>query len=359
MEEMSAEEMLLEEEEEEGRGGGGREADGGNTASGGQIAAPRAADAQGEGKEETAAFERKVGDKIIRFKDPVAGAMVPLSEGGVPQSRILYPGTDEHKRLVPLAENDQAHLRGSPVNRPVQLVPVKVRPSTPELIEAAKKDPLVKLGKREWENEVARNILVLYKANMDNIRAAEEERMKAVNMKKTMAAMDSDSEADAPKRRSPKATPKRPRCGPHGKSPARLPSIKRGGNEKSMEERPSAMMKIQNRPGKGPDGKVVTKHSPTQIWYAGTGNVRAVWDGLCVADEEEAEQAMRKISRYACCPADYAVFLSFFLSSFLSFVFCACACACARARAYVLLHAAGRSPTRRHTHPRATTATSN
>ena len=33
----------------------------------------------------------------------------------------------------------------------------------------------VKLGKREWENEVARNILVLYKANMNAQRKLMEE----------------------------------------------------------------------------------------------------------------------------------------------------------------------------------------
>jgi hypothetical protein len=44
-------------------------------------------------------------------------------------------------------------------------------------------------------------------------------------------------------------------------------------------------------------GKTVKQHSPHQIWYAGSGNVRAVWDGLVVADEEEAEKAMRKLTR--------------------------------------------------------------
>ena len=53
------------------------------------------------------------------------------------------------------------------------------------------------------------------------------------------------------------------------------------------------MMKIGVNLG---PGKAVKQHSPHQIWYAGSGNVRAVWDGLVVADEEEAEKAMRKLT---------------------------------------------------------------
>ena len=45
------------------------------------------------------------------------------------------------------------------------------------------------LGKREWENEVARNILVLYKANMSSIRKAEADRRAAANLKETMEKM--------------------------------------------------------------------------------------------------------------------------------------------------------------------------
>jgi hypothetical protein len=43
-------------------------------------------------------------------------------------------------------------------------------------------EPTVKLGKQEWENEVARNILVLYKANMDAIRKTESEKLQAQNL---------------------------------------------------------------------------------------------------------------------------------------------------------------------------------
>ena len=69
----------------------------------------------------------------------------------------------------------------------------------------------------------------------------------------------------------------------------------KGGSGKDDEAKPSRMMKIQNS---SHGGKAVKQHSPHQIWYAGSGNVRAVWDGLVVADEEEAEKAMRKLTRW-------------------------------------------------------------
>ena len=162
-------------------------------------------------------------------------------------------------------------------------------------------DPTVKLGKREWENEVARNILVLYKANMDSIRKAEAEKLAA----ETMSASDLIADDPSTPTDSPNGTP----TGTPNSSPTKrkrkksksnkLPPISgnkkgKGGRTDNPSDQPSRMMKIGVNLG---PGKTVKQHSPHQIWYAGSGNVRAVWDGLVVADEEEAEKAMRKLTR--------------------------------------------------------------
>ena len=164
------------------------------------------------------------------------------------------------------------------------------------------------LGKREWENEVARNILVLYKANMSSIRQAEADRKAAANLKDTMEKMGADGDEDAAaaagsdgyseEQESGSESPTRRRRGSKGGA-SKLPPVKgarrgskNGGKDKEMQ--PSRMIKIQNS---SHGGKAVKQHSPHQIWYAGSGNVRAVWDGLVVADEEEAEKAMRKLTR--------------------------------------------------------------
>jgi hypothetical protein len=175
------------------------------------------------------------------------------------------------------------------------------------------KDPTIMLGKREWENEVARNILVLYKANMSSIRQAEADRKAAANLKNTMEKMDTDGDDDAAAagggsgnrdgdysdgQESGSESPTRRRRGSKGEG-SKLPPVKgaRRGSKKGSkndEMQPSRMIKIQNS---SHGGKAVKQHSPHQIWYAGSGNVRAVWDGLVVADEEEAEKAMRKLTR--------------------------------------------------------------
>ena len=147
-------------------------------------------------------------------------------------------------------------------------------------------DPTVKLGKREWENEVARNILVLYKANMDAIRKADAEKISAQNLDTTIETSDSDPGND-----SVNSSPKRRSSGK--KTGNKLPPIKKGGKTENPSNQPSRMMKISMNLG---PGKAVKQNSPHQIWYAGSGNVRAVWDGLVVADEEEAEKAMRKLT---------------------------------------------------------------
>ena len=43
-------------------------------------------------------------------------------------------------------------------------------------------------------------------------------------------------------------------------------------------------------------GSAKKTHNPVQIWFAGAGNVRAVWDGLVVTMEEEAQTAMQKLT---------------------------------------------------------------
>jgi hypothetical protein len=142
----------------------------------------------------------------------------------------------------------------------------------------------VKLGKREWENEVARNILVLYKANMTAQRKQLEEGSRtssSMNQSTTSSAsglLSEDSSLGSINNNAKKSKLRK-------RSRKKLPKL-----PPSQVAKPSSMMKIKY------GGGAKKTHNPVQIWFAGAGNVRAVWDGLVVTDEEEAQSAMQKLT---------------------------------------------------------------
>ena len=150
--------------------------------------------------------------------------------------------------------------------------------------KAGRKDSEVKMGKAEWENEVARNILVLYKANMEAVR---EEKLEGQASKVRVETPDSERAADDHHHhlKGKKARgSRRKKKGRGSSSVPVLPSVKKA------QGKPSSMMKLTTGSSTG------KKHTPHPIWFSGSGNVRAVWDGLVVADEEDAQRAMQRLT---------------------------------------------------------------
>ncbi len=142
----------------------------------------------------------------------------------------------------------------------------------------------VKLGKREWENEVARNILVLYKANMNA------QRQQLEQASRTSSSMNQSTISSGSALLSEEGSRISNNSNTTVKSKSRRRSRKKLPKLSSQPAKPSSMMKIKY------GGAAKKTHNPVQIWFAGAGNVRAVWDGLVVTTEEEAQSAMQKLT---------------------------------------------------------------
>ena len=204
------------------------------------------------GKDENAAFDKELKE------GQVGESSVPVTSGA-DASEDAHHHHHHHKHSGPLNPlKNTSKFSGQP---PPAVAPLAV-----------------KLGKREWENEVARNILVLYKANMNAQRAESmSQSTTSVNAETSLKDAQASQLNPSPSMRTSKKL-KPPKLN------ETLPKIE------GAEVKPSTMMQIKY------GGAAKKSHNPTQIWFAGAGNVRAVWDGLVVTNEEEAARAMQKLT---------------------------------------------------------------
>lgn len=226
-----------------------------------------------EEKPSESAKGEKVGEDTLRSSDgqEESQAETKSEENNIVavEEKDTVEGDGHHHHLGPLKNTTQ--FDGKP--------PAEIHPAT------------VKLGKREWENEVARNILVLYKANMNAQRELDVEPSTVTNDSAATADLKGGKSKDLARESTASAISSKPSPAARKKRGSRgrprsqtLPKIA------GAEAKPNTMMQIKY------GGSAKKTHNPTQIWFAGAGNVRAVWDGLTVTSEEEAENAMQKLT---------------------------------------------------------------
>ena len=123
------------------------------------------------------------------------------------------------------------------------------------------------LGSREWENEIAANILTIYEANMNSPSQA--------------ALMPKDGAGGMVKSSS------LPRIGKamHASSSSSSSSLSStGGGSRRGGKRALG----------GTRGSSTKKHQPQHIWFSGTGSVRAVWCGLAMSSAGEAAEELSR-----------------------------------------------------------------
>ncbi len=134
------------------------------------------------------------------------------------------------------SEKDALPLVGSPSPRDV-----------PPLQSVKKfRNPIVSLGDREWENEIARNIITLYRANL----------VEDSDNKESLNPMEPKELKEQKKTQL---------------SNTKLPALN------TKNEKQTTKVTQSN--------KTITRFIPRLIWFSGSGLARAVWCGLAVKHE--------------------------------------------------------------------------
>jgi tetratricopeptide (TPR) repeat protein len=136
------------------------------------------------------------------------------------------------------------------------------------------------LGDREWENEVARNIVSLYSTTLHHEKTAE-------RIDQSSGAKAAASNRPVKMRSSTKPSSKASRSSSNlttagsMQPPRLLPALKKSGPVRSVGR------SWQPSHKEGDQVVVNLPPMPTQIWFTGSGTVAAVWDALARPGEAE------------------------------------------------------------------------